>query len=104
MTLNERIKNIRIWRGLSQEELAIRMGYKSRGSINKIEMGKCDIALSKIIKFAKVLEVNPAYLTGWMGEDWTLEELDIIFGVHKLSTKNQAIVLKLVDLLLVSED
>ncbi len=34
---------------MSQEELATKLGYKSRSTINKIEMGKNDITQSKII-------------------------------------------------------
>lgn len=50
--------------GLSQEELAARMGYKSKSSINKIEMGINDIPQSKVIAFARALETSTAYLMG----------------------------------------
>ena len=40
---------------MSQEELARLMNYKSRSSINKIEMGKTDVPRTKISEFAKVL-------------------------------------------------
>mgnify|MGYP002709301167 CR=1 FL=1 len=42
--------------GLSQEELAARMGYKSKSSINKIEMGVNVIPQSKVLAFAKALD------------------------------------------------
>ena len=42
---------------LSQEELAKRMGYKSRSSINKIEMGENDIPQSKVEAFARALKM-----------------------------------------------
>ena len=51
--------------GLTQEELASRMGYKSKSTINKIELGKNDIPQSKIVKFAEVLKTTPAWLMGW---------------------------------------
>jgi transcriptional regulator with XRE-family HTH domain len=51
--------------GLTQEELAKRMGYKSKTSINKIEKGINDIPQTKIVKFAEVLRTTPAYLMGW---------------------------------------
>ena len=38
MKIGERIKYRREQLGLSQDELARRLGYKSRSSINKIEM------------------------------------------------------------------
>ena len=51
--------------GLTQEELAVKMGYKSKSSINKIEMEINDIPQSKIRKFAEVLQTTPADLMGW---------------------------------------
>ena len=39
MELYKRIRKRREELGMSQEELAKKMGYKSRSSINKIEMG-----------------------------------------------------------------
>ena len=50
--------------GLSQEELAARMGYKSKSSINKIEMGINDIPQSKVLAFARALETTTADLMG----------------------------------------
>ena len=52
MELYKRIKARREELGMSQEELATKLGYKSRSTINKIEMGKNDITQSKIIAFA----------------------------------------------------
>ena len=51
--------------GITQEELAAKMGYKSKSSINKIELGVNDIPQSKIVLFAKALMTTPAYLMGW---------------------------------------
>lgn len=65
MTLGERIKQLRIEQGMSQDELAQRLGYKSRSSINKIELGKNDVTQTMIVSIAKVLKTTPAYLMGW---------------------------------------
>ena len=54
MELYKRIKARREKLGMSQEELATKLGYKSRSTINKIEMGKNDITQSKIIAFVIV--------------------------------------------------
>ena len=51
--------------GMTQEELAKKMGYKSKSTINKIELGKNDIPQSKIVKFAEVLNTTPTQLMGW---------------------------------------
>ncbi len=41
------------------------LGYKSRSSINKIELGDNDIPHAKILDFAKALECSPIYLLGF---------------------------------------
>jgi len=63
---------------LSQDELAGKMGYKSRTTISKIEAGEVDIPQSKIIAFANALSVTPSYLMGW--EDYTNESKKAIEG------------------------
>lgn len=63
--LAKRIKERREELGLSQTQLAFKLGYKSRSSINKIEKGENDIPPSKIKWFAEVLNISPAELMGW---------------------------------------
>lgn len=50
---------------LTQEELAKKLNYKSKSTINKIEMGINDITQSKVVAFAQALNTTPAYLMGW---------------------------------------
>lgn len=64
METYENIKLLREKLGLSQEELAERVGYKDRSSIAKIESGYVDLAQSKIAMFAKALNVSPGELMG----------------------------------------
>ncbi len=64
MTVGEKIKQRRLELGLSQDELAKRCGYKSRSSVNKIELAR-DLPLRKIELMAKALDVTPGYLMGW---------------------------------------
>lgn len=64
-SIGENIAQKRKELGLTQEELAKRMGYKSKSTINKIELGINDIPQSKIVKFADVLQTTPANLMGW---------------------------------------
>lgn len=63
--LYRRIRARREELGMSQEELANKLGYKSRSSINKIEKGENDIPQSKIVSFAKALRTTPEFLMGW---------------------------------------
>lgn len=65
MTIYDRIKEKRIELNMTQEELADKMGYKSRSAINKIEKGLRDINQTQIAKFAEVLNTSPCYLMGW---------------------------------------
>lgn len=60
-----RIKTRRNDLGLTQEELAQRMGYKSKSTINKIEKCLNDVSQSNVVKFANVLQTTEAYLMGW---------------------------------------
>ena len=41
-----------------------KLGYKSRSSVNKIELER-DIPRSMIVKLAEILEVTPSYIMGW---------------------------------------
>lgn len=68
-TVGENILLMRKALGLTQEELAKRMGYKSKSTINKIELGINDIPQSKIAQFAEVLCTTPARLMGWDEEE-----------------------------------
>lgn len=65
MSLGEKIKKRREELGLSQEDLALMLGYKSRSSIAKIEADINDLTQSKIVAFSEALCTTPAYLMGW---------------------------------------
>ena len=62
--LSENIKSRRKQLNMTQDELAKKLGYKSRSSINKIELGINDISQRQIVSFAKALDTTPAYLLG----------------------------------------
>ena len=69
MEIGMRIKLRREELGMSQEELAKKVGYKSRSSVNKIEIDGRGLPQNKIIMFAKALQTTPAYLMGWEDEN-----------------------------------
>lgn len=69
MTIYDRIKIRREELGMSQQDLAYKLGYKSRSAINKIESGLRGINQSKISDFAAALNTTPAYLMGWEEEN-----------------------------------
>lgn len=74
-TLAERIRTKRLELGLSQAELAEKVGYTSRASINKIEKGLVDVPRSKLFAIAKALHVSPAWLLGFPDELPLIEPL-----------------------------
>lgn len=59
-----KIKLLRTQKNMTQQELADKLGYKSRSTINKIELGKNDLHPTKIMAFADVLDTTPAFLLG----------------------------------------
>lgn len=68
MGIGDKIRQRRETIGMSQVELANKLGYTSRSSINKIEKDINDIPQSKIIAFAEALETTPAFLMDWKDE------------------------------------
>ena len=67
--LYRNIKELRLQRGMSQEELAEKTGYTSRTSIAKIEAGKVNLPADKIVKFANALNVMYSELVGWTHDE-----------------------------------
>lgn len=65
MKIGDRIKHRRIELGMSQDELARRLGYRSRSSINKIEKDASGLPQTKIAAIASVLQTTPSYIMGW---------------------------------------
>ena len=64
----DRIKRLRNAKGLTQEELARKAGYKDRSSVAKIEAGKRNPSQSIVKDLAKALGTTPARLMGWEEE------------------------------------
>nr|DAJ68670.1 MAG TPA: helix-turn-helix domain protein [Caudoviricetes sp.] len=69
MKIGDRIRNRRLALNMTQEELAKKLGYKTKGSISKIESNERELPTQKIKRFAEILDTSPAYLMGW--EDMT---------------------------------
>lgn len=82
MTIYDRIRRRREELGMSQQDLADKLGYKSRSAINKIEQGVRDISQSRVIAFANALHTTPAYLMGWTDEINDRLEFDNLFPIE----------------------
>ena len=110
LVLYKRIKEEREKMGLSQEELAKRIGYTNKSSIAKVEAGQVDLPQSKIMAFANALHVTPAYLMGWedtqkeaspvRGEDLSPSDKKLMEILPKLSEDQKKIGVALLEALL----
>lgn len=85
MTIGQRVKIRREELGMSQEELAKKIGYKSKSSINKIELGFRVLTQSKIKAIADALDTTPSYIMGWDEEasrnEWASKFRDSVMQV-----------------------
>ena len=81
MTVGERIAARRKDLNMTQEELARKLGYKSRSSVNKIELSWAKVPLSKLQKVAAARDCDAAYLMGWQEE--TCRRDDLIQKQHE---------------------
>lgn len=114
LKIGDRIKHRRIELGMSQDELARRLGYRSRSSINKIEKDASGLPQTKIAAIASVLQTTPSYIMGWeevqkknnatadivvrlRSDD---DFLSLVEGLNKLSAEQLASVKQIVDVLL----
>ena len=62
--LYKNIKEKRRALGLTQTELALKVGYSEKSSIARIENGLIDIPLSKVQEFARALDCTASELMG----------------------------------------
>lgn len=63
--IGERLREVRIAKGLSQEELALEIDV-AQGSISNYEIGRSDIPLSVLIAICHALRVSPGqFLPHW---------------------------------------
>ena len=92
LELYKRIRKRREELNMTQDALAKRVGYKSRTSIHKIELGATDLPQSKIMEIANALATTPEYLMGWVetpARPITADEVQIVDGYRTLSGDGQ---------------
>ena len=90
MTVGERIKQKRIELNMSQDELAHKVGYKSRSSIQKIEAAR-KLPLDKVVAMASALDCSIAYLMDWKEEtpEHRIEDVYHQGGVRRSITERE---------------
>lgn len=79
VAMGKRIRARREQIGMTQDELAARLGFKGKGSISRIESGENEIKSSMIPKLADILETSVAHLMGW--QDAEKEKSTDIFSL-----------------------
>ena len=86
MRVGERIKSRRKALGMTQTDLANKLGYKDKSAISKIESGVVDVTRDKVIEFAKALKTTPIDLMG-VEPDFILElEDDVKYFIELKSS------------------
>lgn len=86
MNIGQRIKEMREKIGMTQDELAHKLGYNHRSAINKIESNGEAMRPEKIERIAQALGCDPAYLTGWSNEIKTENNNGGVIGVNASQT------------------
>ena len=95
MQIGDKIKKRREELGMSQMELALKVGFTSRSAITKVEKNINGVTGTKVEQFAKALQTTPSYLMGWdettdTSEDFTLFPVigDIAAGYDKIAVED----------------
>lgn len=86
MTYHENIRIYRNAAGMTQTELALKLGYTDRSSIAKIETNKMNVTVEQLEKIADVLGVPPVDLLCW--NDNGAAEITAIYS--QLNAEGQA--------------
>ena len=60
--IGKKVEQLRLEKGMTQGELAIKAGFKGRGAINNIEKGHSGINVGKLPDLARALGVDPLVL------------------------------------------
>lgn len=101
--LGQRIKNRRKELGMTQTDLANKLGLKSKASVSKVELGEDNLTTTTIQKYADALETTPAALMGlevtdkrYANVDYMIkrgeEDAILLEKYHKLDADSQTII------------
>lgn len=87
MVVYSNIKKYRKMKGLTQSELAAKVGYTSGSMITRIEKGEINLTTEKLHEIANALDVKPGVLMGWTAPSYDKSTglLTIPFISQKLS-------------------
>lgn len=90
MNFGDNVRRYRKFNGMTQAELAVKLGYKNKASIGKIENGDAEVPLSMAQKIADVLNVDIMALThGEISLYLTPHEKELVAAYRKASDDTQ---------------
>lgn len=110
MDIGARIRKRREELNMTQEELAKKLGYANRSSVNKVETSR-EVSMKKINAYAIALETTVPDLMGWMDNKDAIEAATIdaeltdmskevkgyALKLSKMSDENQKLVFQMID-------
>jgi len=91
---------------ITQDELAVKVGYTNKYAISKVENGNIDIPLSKLSLFAQALDCSMAYLinldkeeryTRSLNSELGYQDVQLLTKFSMLSPEKKDIVSRLID-------
>ena len=91
MTVGERIRQRRLELGLTQTQLANRLGNKSKVSVCTVEKDREDLTTDRIRKYAKALECTPGYLLGLSDSPTQPPLFDVLTSINLDKNKDNAL-------------
>lgn len=96
MNTGNRIKVLRLSKGLTQEELGVLLGVK-KAAVQKYENGSVEnMKRNTILKMANIFDVTPNYLIGWQDTD----NEPILDVYNQLSATNREKIMELAQIFL----
>jgi transcriptional regulator with XRE-family HTH domain len=110
-TVYQRIRRLRTDKGMTQLDLAKKVGYSGKDMVSRVESGKVDISRNRLIQFADALGVSPLYL--FNGSE-SIEEIGqplppiseddkLLDQFHRLDDEDRARVKERIEMLLESD-
>ena len=90
MSFPENLRRRRLELGLSQDELALKLGYKSKSSIARLEAGETDVSSSKLKRIALIMNTTSDELIGTTSDSISAKDYKniVIIQAGGKSTRN----------------